>query len=503
MMSRSRKINKNKDKIEVPAVLQVILEDVVETSSMPFDEWFSLSPFPAPQLAIPVSNNREYRVTQRGVDAAHKLTEDSWCQNKEFSQTVNREKFNRLSFQAIGDTLLNSPSHLSESMEGEVPDSVFDAMALDYSAYLKDLVNASLFDAIRHIPCHLFHSDQKVPEFKIGPVHFFPRSKWIEKYVLNSTEKQYVLEVESGVQSIEKLREQSSRDSKNRELMNAIDVLRFLRNYSWVATVQLRKHDLTQSHSKASIIVGLAIDALGLRFHKEDAVRFSKAGRQHLFNEDRVATLPDGKFLYGWSSQLPGIGGRPGSLVEKMEAEAFFFNAAGNLLSIYLDGRQTGAALHLVERWVNALYWVGEARRELSDFMAVIDYGCAVDGLTGASGTADEISSFVQSALVGDAENSPESVVKINEMVDRVYREGRNKLAHGESPGLFEDLHQNRHLGEELLSILMNVVTVELSEYLEEKLDTLSQLDYKIACRALKERLHFKANQAAKRSKDF
>jgi hypothetical protein len=69
-----------------------------------------------------------------------------------------------------------------------------------------------------------------------------------------------------------------------------------------------------------------------------------------------------------------------------MAGEQAVRDAAGCILQPTVDGRRSGQALHLVERWANALYWVGEARREASDFMAVVDYGCAADGLSGAGG---------------------------------------------------------------------------------------------------------------------
>ena len=67
-----------------------------------------------------------------------------------------------------------------------------------------------------------------------------------------------------------------------------------LRNFEWVATIKMKGHELSQSHQKATIIVGLAIDLIGLRFQVEDARRFTKAGRQHLFAEDRLATSDNG-----------------------------------------------------------------------------------------------------------------------------------------------------------------------------------------------------------------
>ena len=112
--------------------------------------------------------------------------------------------------------------------------------------------------------------------------------------------------------------------------------MRSLGNFRWVATIRMSGHELLQSHHKASIIIGLAVDAIGLRFHVEDARRFTKAGRQHLYFENRLATSPEGALLGGSSVQVPGLGGKPGALAAKMAAERPFLDAAGKVLDAYV-----------------------------------------------------------------------------------------------------------------------------------------------------------------------
>ncbi len=221
-------------------------------------------------------------------------------------------------------------------------------------------------------------------------------------------------------------------------------------------------HAVDQSHRKASIVVGLAIDAIGLQFQVEDARQFVRAGRGHLFAEDRLATSATGAFIRGSSVQIPGLRSKPEALAVKIAAERPFLDAAGHVLEFYVRGRQTGRAPSLVERWANALYWVGEARREAADFMAVVNYGCAADGLCGAGGKANAIIEFSEAAL--NHKGDPTLTVNIEDAVTTVYREGRNKLAHGEMPGLFEDLAETRAIGDALLVHLFDVVTPELAE---------------------------------------
>jgi hypothetical protein len=158
------------------------------------------------------------------------------------------------------------------------------------------------------------------------------------------------------------------------------------------------------------------------------------------------------------------------------------------VLDAYVKGRQTGRAAHLVERWANALYWVGEARREASDFMAVVDYGCAADGLSGAGGDAAAMTAFAEAALNPQGLPTPPGSRSIADAVTTVYREGRNKLAHGETAGLLEDLSEARAIGDALLANLFDRVTLELAEVITNQPQILT-LDEKHAYRAFEARL--------------
>lgn len=492
-MARSSKVTaQGAPAVSPKKLFEIILEDAQKASAMSFDDWSALTSFPLVSLAIPISSEREIRVTQKGVDAAHTLTAQNWLEREDLRQTIVRAEFDRLSFRAIGEAISDCQRHLpSEDMaeeQEEAAEAFFAAVAADYEANLQRLADVSRVDVYRHIPCHLFHGNQSVRPFSVGPVEFLPRADWIKRYVRDEAQCCHIQRVENREISYDDLREQALIPNSDRSLWAAWELLRSLRNFEWVATVKMEGHELTQSHKKAGIIVGLAIDAIGLRFSANDAKRFTKAGRQHLYAEDRLATSVDGAFLRGSSVEMPGLGAAPGVLATRMEAERPFLDAAGKVLQSYLHGRQAGRALHLVERWANALYWVGEARREASDFMAVVNYGCAADGLSGAGGVANDMTEFAEAALNPTDEPTPLGSLSVSEAVNKVYREGRNKLAHGESSGLFEDLSETRAVGDSLLTHLFDAVTFELVAMMEERPE-LPTLQERHAYKALTARL--------------
>ena len=167
LLARTNKLKGNKAPQEpVEKLLETIIEDVSKAAAMSVEDWWALSQFPLTPLAIPVEPGREYRVTQGGVDAAHSLTEQTWWKREDFRQTISRAEFNKLSFTAIGETILNCRTHLpSDTKDHEAASlgpAFYAALAGDCAVNLGRLADRARPDVDRHIPCHLFNSNQGV-----------------------------------------------------------------------------------------------------------------------------------------------------------------------------------------------------------------------------------------------------------------------------------------------------------------------------------------------------
>ena len=493
-MTRRTKLNRQKEAEQtIGELLANIVEDIVKAAEMPHDDWWELSQHPIVPLAIPISNGREYRVTQTGVNAAHKLTSQLWEERQDLRHTISRKAFERLSFQAIGQSIMKAWNALqAEPSEGKLVNEeseFYEKLEPGFRKTLDRLADKVRIDVDQHIPCDLFHTDQSVSAFAVGPVEFRPRSDWIDCFVKNDETHDMIQKVERRESTVDDLR-QGALSQDNRAPADALTVINSLRAYSWVGTVRSLGHEFGQSHSKTTILTGLAIDAVGLRFHPEEARRFTMAGRPSLMIEDRLATaIDDGRFIHGWSTHVPGLASAPGELAERMRNERNFLNAAGRILDVYWEQRKKGKAPDLIERWVNALYWVGEARRELFDFMAVVKYGCALDGLTGGGGDTREIRNFVKAALLpNESVKPPRETMSLDDAVEIVYGDGRSILAHGGSPGLLEDFSEPRRIGDVLLVALFYPVTLEVAQLIEERRDALN-ISRKNAFRFLKNRL--------------
>lgn len=467
-------------------LLETIVEDVVKAAAMPENDWWALNQFPLLPLAIPVSADRMYRATQAGADAVHKLIDRVWEEREDYRQTIERVEFDRLSFNAIGRAIQAQ----AEGSDELVP-AFYQELAANFRKIQDRLAEEVRTDVDQHIPCMLFHEDQLVPAFSVGPVEFLPRADWMDRFVRDRGTRSVIDRVEQGELAVDEVRRQALEPDSGRAIRDALTIITYLRGFAWVGVIRAVGHELRRSRRKMATIVELAIDAVGLRFHVEDARRFTVAGRAHLCAEDWLATaVDDGRFFHGWSTSVPGLRSAPEALDTKMEAERDFLTAAGKILDVYLESRQKGGAPHLVEAWVNALYWVGEARREVPDFMAVVKYGCALDGLSGAGGKCRAITEFANAALErGDAGEPPDGALSVAGAVKIVYENGRNKLTHGGTPGVLEDFSKQRKVGDQLLSILFYPVTLALAELVADEMSPVLKLNKKNAYRALMERL--------------
>lgn len=110
------------------------------------------------------------------------------------------------------------------------------------------------------------------------------------------------------------------------------------------------------------------------------------------------------------------------------------------------------------------------------------------DGLSGAGGVCKKMIEFAEAALNPKGKPTPAGSLSVADAVTRLYVEGRNKLAHGEAPGLLEDLSELRAIGDNVLAKLFDVITIELADFIRNKPEYLTVRE-EHAFRALKTRL--------------
>jgi hypothetical protein len=86
------------------------------------------------------------------------------------------------------------------------------------------------------------------------------------------------------------------------------------------------------------------------------------------------------------------------------------------------------------------MYWFGQSRRERNDFIALVKLGISLDVLV--EGGQEWGIKELTKALFGKEESDIISTEKytLKQVVDRLYKDGRSKIAHGGSLALLREL---------------------------------------------------------------
>src|ERR1700730_3072292 len=94
----------------------------------------------------------------------------------------------------------------------------------------------------------------------------------------------------------------------------------------------------------------------------------------------------------------------------------------------------------LHQRWLDALYWFGQSRREPTEFVGLVNAGICLDVLAngrkagGIIGLRCALFSIqADSAVMADG-------TSLKSLVETIYNEGRSKISHGGQPNLLKEL---------------------------------------------------------------
>lgn len=315
------------------------------------------------------------------------------------------------------------------------------------------------------IPCHVFDTDQGVPAFDIGPVRFWPREGWLSATKQN-IRQDTVTDLWSGTITEQEARNRAFSSEGLKDGSYAANELAELsRDYAWLATITIEAHEPTRSRQKANIVAELALNALTLLMEQKTGADVFVAGTERRARfEHHLGFSDEGRLLSGWHSNRPGISRGKGEAPKFIEECESARRDAGVVLQRYLDDSAKGAVPFLIDRWVNALYWFGQATREPVDFMALVKHGCAVDILTGASGKIAAMVNYCEAALgLPRGSRIGTGPMTLKQAIERVYSKGRSELAHGSTNGLLLELGADRGLGHKLARMLLQSALRSLS----------------------------------------
>jgi hypothetical protein len=168
---------------------------------------------------------------------------------------------------------------------------------------------------------------------------------------------------------------------------------------------------------------------------------------------DREISQFDGRgFNSGASVDLPRIGRPPGWQERYIRDSSEVSAAVGMAIGAFIDVQPSVPAPGIFRRWCEAMYWFGQSRREVNDFIALVKLGIAMDVLA-KGGRLRGITALV--CALHDMKSDDELVPgasTVGKFVEQLYDEGRSQIAHGGRLALLNELPMDVALADDFAS---------------------------------------------------
>jgi hypothetical protein len=408
---------------------------------------------------VPVGNGYFVLTTREGLKAIHDLA-DTW-------RAGSTNAKHGLTPAAAVDWMLHEfGAQFTAGALAHLTD--YPAAAAKLSKQLDLRLGTGVRKVVYSFPCRLF-DDLSIGPFDIGPVRFCPRSDWLHELearaqgASDAWAKPLQNFFSAPVLSI------IDRESKLSVLPDrAQQVHDALSGCMWVATVSLAAIDQNRAKDRAQTAVRLAVNALGLRMNRLGAFQLRGPGDELRATQSHTIVQPVGEDVrMGIHLNLPRSGGSPG------QSKAYVLNsldlrqAAGVALAAITSPTRPAKAKEptIAQRWCDALFWFGEARRDSTEFMALVRYGMALDVL--AKGSRKKGIIDLLQALFGikaiDAVTS--NGTTLESLVRRIYDEGRSQFGHGGRSALIQDLPASIETADQLTSQALDRYALCLASY--------------------------------------
>jgi hypothetical protein len=413
--------------------------------------WVSQQPFFPSN--VPVKGGEFVFITSDGYSALKKLGEAWHANDATRLKLLSRTAAEELSIHAFGDLL------------GSVNDLPGD---LDAKSKLLRIMDERLQARTQpehfYFPARVFE-EPDVGTFAIGPVTFYRRVDWLDE-----VER---LEGASYSWKSDVLHRWAHPQSRLRQLLTSLcdwlaglifrrwpgswlarelvrlrmhrsyvdDIAKAVGACEWILAVAIEGRERSRSVECASVAALVALDSLGLSMPLKTARNlrgpFHERGRQLLYDLRQNVGQP---LSFSISVDLPRLGGPPGAQATLLSDTIVLRRAVGCALMAFVSVTSTGNAPLLLQRWVEAMYWFGQARRERNEFIALVKYGIALDVL--AKGTKARGILGLARAIFGKLDDDviASDNRTLKQIVETVYNDGRSKIAHGGTLALLREL---------------------------------------------------------------
>lgn len=403
------------------------LNEVQAKTGEDLTDWLDKYPPIAPH--IPVAQGALF-VTEEGYRAARLIGNKWYQQDPSKRPNLSRDAAERAAVHAFGQ-VINSA--------GDYP-STSDVKSLIIEA-LEKRIQESAHPETFYFAARVFEQSDVV-SFDIGPVKFLRRADLPSHIEAVSGRplkgKAALLRYWSGNPR------SKPRSRDGRDIVDAVGPA------DWVIAVRVsgRTNDRAAECARVAATVGL--DSLGLSLGYQ-------TGRQLRGPDDVTRGMGataisqyDGRGLNRRTSfNLPHVGGRPGTQAQLLKGTSKLQDAVASALISFVSD-DAAKRMSLKQRWVEAMYWFGQSRREMSDFIALVKVGIALDVL--AKGSKAKGITKLTAIQFQLAEDDPilSDGRSVKKVIGLIYDEGRSQIAHGGKLALLNEMPVERAVADDL-----------------------------------------------------
>lgn len=425
------------------------LKEIQAMNTEQLRQWMTEQPFLPPTL--PGGRGMRF-ITDKGLMAVRELGQKWLAEHPALSGVLTPNAAENMMARVISE-LLDDAKNLPDETDIKV----------ELYRRLNEKIEESTIREHFYFPACVFEQSD-VDTFTIGPINFYRREDWlnaVEKYSGTSQPwKEKVFEVwRSGPSFLDratglwfKVAKRIPKKIKVRRsppFKQEKEVLETIGAAEWVIDVPVEGRDRSRSKDCAEVAALVALESLGLSLDLKNARNLR--GPRHQLNRQMTHRLSqnEGRGLNkSWSMDSPHLGGKPGEQATLLRNNRKLRKAVGNALESFIEPSPSGRAPELKRRWVEAMYWYGQARREQSDFIALVKHGIALDVLAkgGRSRGIVTLSCAVLNLTEGDAITSDGRTLRA--LVEKLYNDGRSQIAHGGRLALLQELPLERQLAD-------------------------------------------------------
>jgi hypothetical protein len=246
----------------------------------------------------------------------------------------------------------------------------------------------------------------------------------------------------------------------------AEDIIKFIGAAEWVARVLIEDRTANRSLKCAESAVTVALDSLALGLPRSAGRNLRGPGDDLQVRMLRSLSQYNGQELsQGLSIDLPRVGGTPGYQSIYLKETKHLRKAVGLALHAHIKVSSTDKGAELKRRWVEAMFWFGQSRREDNDFIALVKIGVALDVLTEGGMSGGIIKLLCQLSGWTPEKSITSDNKTVRQIVELIYNEGRSRIAHGTRLSLQIDLPISVEVADNVAKQIMTVYVLCLAKY--------------------------------------